>query len=145
MISQIKCEKSVFLSAASPLLSGFVCVPCPSPLPVPVIQAFIWLIKRITLSEMPDVIRFRIFPHCTLRTEGWGLLLKTQCRQCGLASWEKVKSFWETQSCGLGSQTWSSACSMLAGRTSRCQGSRWAFKWLHPLDKAYIHLEQAAF
>lgn len=73
-ISQIKCEKSVFLSAApTPILSGIVCPLCPSPLPVPVIQAFIWLIKRITLSAVLDVIKFSIFPLYSLKTGGWGL------------------------------------------------------------------------
>lgn len=146
MISQITCEKSVFLSAASPLLSGFVCILCPSSLPVPVIQAFIWLIKCITLSAVPDVIRFSIFPHCTLRTEGWGLLLKTQWRQCGLESWEEVTGVWEGQSCGQQAEPGCLPPSLHeVGKTWRCQGSKWAFKRLHALDEAYMYLQQTAY
>lgn len=85
------------MSPQHPLLSGFVCLLCPCPLPVPVIQTFTRLIKCLTLSAVPDIIKFRIFPLHTLRTEGWGLLLKSQWRQNGLVRLEKVSGFSEGQ------------------------------------------------
>lgn len=84
-----------FALCSTPILSGIVCTLCPSPLPVPVIQAFIWLIKRITLSAVPDVIKFSIFPSLYFKDRGMGpLSLRTQWRQRGLASWEKWAASW---------------------------------------------------
>lgn len=78
-----------------------------------------------------------MFPPCTLRTGGWGLLLKTQWKQNGLASRENVSGFRKRQL----SPPAPAACG--PGRAPGCQGPG-GLRVPHPLEKAYGYFEQVA-